>query len=76
MIKHNGQEYDIVSLERPDKEAYLLLQILSKDKNQSRGIHILEMGDKSSVRIGRGQDNDLRITDISVSRCHSVLKYT
>jgi pSer/pThr/pTyr-binding forkhead associated (FHA) protein len=32
------------------------------------------MNDKESLKIGRGQDNDLRITDISVSRCHSVIK--
>ncbi len=74
-IKHNDKEWDIIALDRPVDCPYVLLQILSKDKNQSRGIHILSLGEKAYVKMGRGQDNDLRITDISVSRCHSVLKY-
>lgn len=76
IIKHKDREWDIIALDRPTDTPYVLLQILSKDKNQSRGIHILSLSEKASVKMGRGQDNDLRITDISVSRCHSVLKYS
>ena len=25
--------------------------------------------------MGRGQESDLRVSDISVSRCHAILKY-
>jgi pSer/pThr/pTyr-binding forkhead associated (FHA) protein len=28
-----------------------------------------------SVRLGRGHDSDLRINDISVSRCHAVIRF-
>jgi pSer/pThr/pTyr-binding forkhead associated (FHA) protein len=28
-----------------------------------------------SFRLGRGHDSDLRINDISVSRCHAVIKF-
>lgn len=32
------------------------------------------MNQKNTIKIGRGHDNDLRIADISVSRCHSYIK--
>lgn len=28
-----------------------------------------------SFKLGRGHDSDLRINDISVSRCHAVIKF-
>jgi len=28
-----------------------------------------------TVRLGRGHDSDLRINDISVSRCHAVIRF-
>lgn len=28
-----------------------------------------------SIRLGRGHDSDLRINDISVSRCHAVIRF-
>jgi pSer/pThr/pTyr-binding forkhead associated (FHA) protein len=32
------------------------------------------LNQKQTIKIGRGHDNDLRIGDISVSRCHIFLK--
>jgi len=40
----------------------------------SRGVHIIKMETKTNIRLGRGHDSDIRITDISVSRCHAVIK--
>lgn len=33
------------------------------------------MNSKNVIKMGRGHDSDIRITDISVSRCHGILKY-
>jgi len=69
----NDQKYDIVEIERPNC-AYLMLEILSKDKNMAKGLHIIKMENKNNIRLGRGHDSDIRITDISVSRCHALIK--
>lgn len=39
-------------------------------------MHVINFDDelKSYVRIGRGNDNDLRLNDISVSRIHAFIK--
>lgn len=46
-----------------------MLEILSKDKNNTKGIHVITLANKDNLRIGRGHDADVRIADISVSRC-------
>jgi pSer/pThr/pTyr-binding forkhead associated (FHA) protein len=29
----------------------------------------------STFKLGRGHESDVRVSDISVSRCHAILKY-
>jgi len=67
------KRYDIVEFERPECP-YIILDILSKEKCITRGIHVIKMENKTNIRLGRGHDSDIRITDISVSRCHAFIK--
>ncbi|CDW75312.1 fha domain [Stylonychia lemnae] len=41
---------------------------------QSKTLHILNLNQKNIIKIGRGHDVDLRVADISVSRCHAYIK--
>jgi len=46
------------------------------DKNTSRMIHVLTVaGGKTEFKLGRGHESEVRINDISVSRCHAIIKY-
>ena len=46
------------------------------DKNSSRMIHMLSVSEsKQDFKLGRGHESEVRINDISVSRCHAILKY-
>jgi pSer/pThr/pTyr-binding forkhead associated (FHA) protein len=31
--------------------------------------------DKKTFKLGRGHESDVRVSDISVSRCHALVKY-
>ena len=89
-VEANGTTYDIVEIPKPIGP-YLILEILSRERNQSRGIHVLNMGARNIIRLvknkllpkiiifinikGRGHDSEIRIPDISVSRCHAAIKY-
>lgn len=47
------------------------------EKNSSRIVHVIkpEADGQTEFKIGRGHESDLRVSDISVSRCHAMLKY-
>jgi hypothetical protein len=55
---------------------YLILESLTLEKNTSRMVHVLTPTQNlRTIRLGRGHDSDLRINDISVSRCHAVIRF-
>lgn len=36
-------------------------------------VHVLCFSDADQINLGRGHDADVRVTDISVSRCHAMI---
>ena len=53
------------------------LESLTFEKNSSRIVHVIKpkLGGQTEFKIGRGHESDLRVSDISVSRCHAIIKY-
>lgn len=44
------KRYDVVEFDRPECP-YIILDILSKDKSVTKGIHILKMENKTNIRL-------------------------
>ena len=75
MMKANGTTYNLVKYEKPQGD-YMVLESLSQEKNTSRIIHVIKpSATKTDFKLGRGHESDLRINDISVSRCHTKIKF-
>ena len=75
MMKCNGKNFNLVKYEKPQGD-YMVLESLSQEKNTSRIIHIIRpSATKTVFKLGRGHESDLRINDISVSRCHTKIKF-
>ena len=73
--KNGSRTYNLVDYEKPEGN-FLVLESLNQEKNTSRIIHIIRPSDtKNSFKFGRGHESDLRINDISVSRCHAIIKF-
>jgi len=74
LMKANGRNYNLVKYDKPEGN-YMVLESLSQEKNNSRIIHIIRPSAQKNVfKLGRGHESDLRINDISVSRCHARIK--
>jgi hypothetical protein len=60
-----------------DAGPYILLESQPLDKNTSRMIHLLKIraDGLSEFNIGRGNEAEVRINDISVSRLHAAIRY-
>jgi hypothetical protein len=75
VVRSYGKTYNLVDYDRPEGD-YLVLESLNQEKNTSRIIHIIRPNEKKdSFKLGRGHESDLRINDISVSRCHAIIKF-
>lgn len=75
MMKAEGRIYNLVKYDKPQGD-YMVLESLSQEKNTSRIIHIIRPSSTKTVfKLGRGHESDLRINDISVSRCHTKIKF-
>lgn len=76
-IDHNGKKYYLADINIPDKGDFILLESLIHEKNTSRIISlIIPSPEKKLYKLGREKDSDVRITDVSVSRFHAMLRYT
>lgn len=62
----------LLDLNRPVDQPYMILE--SDIECPSKAVHIINFGAKSVYTIGRRINNDISISDISVSRNHSTFK--
>ena len=76
VFKSNGNRFRLVDVEIPKDKNFLWLESLTFEKNSSRMVHMI-MPDRehTQFKMGRGHESELRVSDISVSRCHAILKY-
>ena len=68
-----GRVVDLLDIPKPESQ-YIILEGLCKDKNSPKSLHVVSMNGKSVIKMGRGHESELRVSDISVSRCHASLK--
>jgi hypothetical protein len=63
---------ELVQIPKPP-EKYVILEGLCKDKNSSKWLHVISLNNKNSIRLGRANECELRVSDISVSRMHGMI---
>lgn len=73
LLTIEGKEFDMLARFKP-KVPFLILEGLQSEQREP-GVYFIGFSDKSNVMLGRGHDSDVRIPDISVSRCHAKIVY-
>lgn len=74
-IRHKGQLYNLLEFNTTtsDKENYIVFDTISPDKGNNRFRYFVKFDANNNIKIGRGLEVQLMLTDISVSRVHTVL---
>merc|ERR1712064_193242 len=54
----------------------IVLENMVRDSQEhaSRGLHVISVADKV-LKLGRGHESDVRIADVSISRCHATIRF-
>ena len=71
-VKHNDRYYNI-SFYKPKFEEFVVLESMRADKHKAKFIHIISFDKKSSINIGRANECELSISELSVSRFHCII---
>jgi hypothetical protein len=55
---------------------FIVIENMVRDSQQhsSRGLHVISLAEKV-LKIGRGHESDVRIADVSISRCHATIRF-
>ena len=71
-VKFNDRYYNI-SFYKPKFEEFFVLESMRADKHKAKFIHIISLDKKNSVNIGRANECELSISELSVSRFHCII---
>lgn len=55
---------------------FIVLENMVRDSQQhsTRGLHVISLAEKKVLKLGRGHESDVRIADVSISRCHATIR--
>ncbi|CAG9331044.1 unnamed protein product [Blepharisma stoltei] len=73
-LKVNSKQYNIIEVNKP-LGPYIILLDLKGEKNNDYCLWVISAFDNLCLTIGRSHDNDISFADISVSRCHSSIRF-
>ena len=75
VFEANHHAYNLVDVDLPATN-FLLLQSLTFEKNSYRMVYLIRPDSgKKSFSLGRENDIDCKVHDISISRCHAMIKF-
>jgi len=76
VIKYRNNTYNMREFIKSSYKKYVIIESLTNDKFSNRLLFYINIDSKENLRIGRGNDSDIRISDITVSRFHSIISIT
>ena len=68
-IKHEGILYPLLDF-KMEFESYLTLESLTLDKQKNKFIYVISLEKSRKIKVGRGHESNVLLSDISVSRIH------
>jgi len=49
--------------------------VRDSQQHATRGLHVISLAENKLMKLGRSHETDVRIADVSISRCHATIRY-
>ena len=72
LVEHNGNLYSLLDFS-DEFLNYLILESITLDKENNKFLYVISLDKKEEIKVGRGQFCDIILSDVSVSRIHSLI---
>jgi len=75
-VQVNGERVPLVPVPKT-QPPFIVLENLVRDtlQHNNRGLHVISLAEKKLLKLGRGHESDVRIADVSISRCHATIRF-
>mmetsp|Transcript_55756 Transcript_55756/g.103130 ORF Transcript_55756/g.103130 Transcript_55756/m.103130 type:complete len:396 (-) Transcript_55756:270-1457(-) len=75
-VEADGERQSLVEVPKTTPP-FIVLENMVRDSQQhaSRGLHVISLADNKVLKLGRGHESEVRIADVSISRCHATIRY-
>ncbi|CAD8120419.1 unnamed protein product [Paramecium sonneborni] len=71
----DNREFYLDVIQRPSTPYLIIQSRHKKQKKQEKAVLVISFQNAEPIKIGRGHQCDIQISDISVSRLHAYIKY-
>jgi len=73
---HNGKDRQSLVEVPWTQPPFIVLENMVRDSQQhaTKGLHVISLAEKV-LKLGRGHESDVRIADVSISRCHATIRF-
>lgn len=73
-IHTESKRTPLVEVPRTQPPFVVLESMVRESQQHGRGLHVISLAEKA-LRLGRGHESDVRISDVSISRCHATVRF-
>ncbi|CAD8101626.1 unnamed protein product [Paramecium primaurelia] len=74
-INMEDRELSLDLIQRPSTPYLIMQSRHKKEKKHGKAVYVMQFQNNEPIKIGRGHQCDIQISDISVSRLHAYIKY-
>lgn len=74
VIHIENNDIELIKIPRPESTPYIILEKFENNK-ENMGLYLIQPFQQRPIQIGRGHNNDILVSDISVSRVHGCINY-
>ncbi|OEH75397.1 forkhead-aasociated domain-containing protein [Cyclospora cayetanensis] len=80
LVEANRKVIELFAIPRPQYPYFILEPRTTQPAPAGatarvRGLHVVSLSNRRVARLGRGHDSDVRLSDISVSRFHAIIRH-